>query len=141
MLLKLVKTDQIRNKPETTISAKIRCSIRINSHLFCRGFMFYLCYFYFFIILVSNMISIIRWCSCRLTVTRWVSHVEQEWLTLPEHLSSPPGFSGIRVTQSLVFYVIFVDRCLSFCSFSFGHCVCRCFFLFVLCFTNFVFCF
>ena len=34
-----------------------------------------------------------------------------------------PGFSGVRVTRSLVLYVCFVDRCLSFCSFCFGHCV------------------
>jgi hypothetical protein len=33
----------------------------------------------------------------------------------------PPVFSGIRVTRSLVLYVCFVDRCLSFCTFSFGH--------------------
>jgi hypothetical protein len=43
--------------------------------------------------------------------------------TLPDHLSSPPDFSGVRVTRSLVLYVCFVDRCLSFCTFSFGHCV------------------
>ena len=49
--------------------------------------------------------------------------VEQELLTLPEHLSSPPVFSGVRVTRSLVLYVCFVDRCLSFFPFSFGHCV------------------
>ena len=30
-------------------------------------------------------------------------------------------FSGVRVTRSFVLYVCFVDRCLSFCSFS--HCV------------------
>ena len=41
--------------------------------------------------------------------------------TLPEHLSSPPVFSGVRVTRSLYLCVCFVDRCLSFC--SFGHCV------------------
>ena len=40
--------------------------------------------------------------------------MEQELLTLPEHLSSPPVFSGVRVTQSLVLYVCFVDRCLFF---------------------------
>ena len=56
-------------------------------------------------------------------LTRWVSLVEQELLTLPEHLSSPMIFSGIRVTRSLVLYVCFVDRCLSFCTFSLGHCV------------------
>ena len=49
--------------------------------------------------------------------------MDQELLTLPEHLSSPPDFCGVRVTRSLVLYVCFVDRCLSFCTFSFGHCV------------------
>jgi hypothetical protein len=49
--------------------------------------------------------------------------VEPELLTLPGHMSSPTGFSGVRVTRSLVLYVCFVDRCLSFCPFSFGNCV------------------
>ena len=49
--------------------------------------------------------------------------VEQEPLTLPVHLSSPPVLSGVRVTRSLVSYVCFVDRCLSLCIFSFDHCV------------------
>ena len=39
------------------------------------------------------------------------------------HLSSPPVFSGVRVTRSLVLCVCFVDHGLSFCPFSFGHCV------------------
>ena len=56
-------------------------------------------------------------------LTRRVSLVEQELLTIPEHLSSPSVFSGVRVTRSLVLYVCFVDRCLSFGTFSFGHCV------------------
>ena len=42
--------------------------------------------------------------------TRQVSLLEQELFTLPEHLSSPPVFSGVRVTRSLVLYVCFVDR-------------------------------
>jgi hypothetical protein len=64
------------------------------------------------------------WLSSTLSVlTRRVSLVKQELLTLPEHPSSPPGFSGVRVTRSLVLYVCFVDRCLSICAFSFGHCV------------------
>ena len=54
---------------------------------------------------------------------RWAKLVEQELLTFPEHLSSPLCFSGICVTWSLVLCVCFVDRCLSFCTFSFGHCV------------------
>ena len=48
-------------------------------------------------------------------VTRLTRRVEQELLTLPQHLSSLPVFSRIRVTRSFVLYVFFVDRCLSFC--------------------------
>ena len=49
------------------------------------------------------------------TLTQRVSLVEQELFTLPEHLSSPPVFSGVRVSRSLVWYVCFIDRC--FCPF------------------------
>ena len=56
-------------------------------------------------------------------LTRRVSPVEQELFTFPEHLSSPPLFNGVRVTRSLVLYVCFVDLRLSFCTFSFSHCV------------------
>ena len=61
--------------------------------------------------------------GCVTRLTRRVSLVEQELPTLPEHLSSPLVFRGVRVTRSLVLYVCFVDCCLSFCTFSFGHCV------------------
>ena len=54
-------------------------------------------------------------------LTRRVLPVEQELPTPPEHLDSPPVFSGVRVTRSLVLCVCFVNRCLSFCTFSFGH--------------------
>ena len=47
----------------------------------------------------------------------------QELPTLPEYPSSPRLFSGIRVTRSLVLDICFVDCCLSFCTFSFDHCV------------------
>ena len=33
--------------------------------------------------------------------------VEQDLFALPEHMSSPSGFSGIRVAQALVFFVMF----------------------------------
>jgi len=46
--------------------------------------------------------------------------MEQELLTLPEHMSSPPVFNAVRVTRSLLLCVCFVYRCLSFCPFSFG---------------------
>ena len=38
--------------------------------------------------------------------TRRVPHVEQDLLTLPEHLRSPLVFGGVRVVYSLVFYVV-----------------------------------
>jgi hypothetical protein len=40
---------------------------------------------------------------------RRVSLMEHELLTLPERLSSPLVFSGVRVTRSLVLCVCFVD--------------------------------
>ena len=48
-----------------------------------------------------------------------MSLVEVERLTLPEHMCSPPVFSGVRVTLSLVLCECFVDRCVYFCLFSF----------------------
>ena len=76
----------------------------------------------------SEMIIIMKR-SCKLLNSRdtqmfsvqLVILVEQELLTHPEHLSSLPVFSGVRVTRYLVLYVCFADRCLSFCTFSFGH--------------------
>ena len=60
-------------------------------------------------------------------VTQWVSEMEQELLTLPGHLTSPSGFSRVRVARSLVLCVVFCGSLvvlLSFCPFSFfGHCV------------------
>jgi hypothetical protein len=56
-------------------------------------------------------------------LTRRVPHVEQELLTIPKHVSSLPVFSGVHVTRSLVLCVCFVDRCLSFFTFSFDLCV------------------
>ena len=50
---------------------------------------------------------------------RRVSLVEQELLPFRSTRVHP----RVRVTRSLVLYVCFVDHCLSFCLFSFGHCV------------------
>jgi hypothetical protein len=49
--------------------------------------------------------------------------VEQAVLIFPEHLSWLTVLCGVRVTRSLVLCVCFVDLCLFFCPFSFGHCV------------------
>ena len=56
-------------------------------------------------------------------LTRRVPLVEQKLNTLPMHMSSPPVFSEVRVTRSLVLCLSFVDRYLSCFPFSFGHCV------------------
>ena len=42
----------------------------------------------------------IRWYSCQLQV------MEKELLALPEHQSSPPMLSGVRVARSLIFCVV-----------------------------------
>ena len=42
-------------------------------------------------------------------LSRRVPLVEKELLTLPEHLRSPPVFSGVRVKRYLVLCVCFVD--------------------------------
>ena len=67
------------------------------------------CLFYFFL---CNYLLLITGFVTRLT--RQVPLVEQELLIIPKHLSSPPVFSGVRVTRSLVLCVCFVDCCLSF---------------------------
>ena len=51
------------------------------------------------------------------------THFFRELLTLPKHLNSPTVFSGVHIPRSLVLCVCLVDRCLSFCPFSFCHCV------------------
>jgi hypothetical protein len=59
----------------------------------------------------------IRWCSCQLTVTRRPGVTSRTGTAkLSEHMISPPVFSGIRVAQSLVVWLMF-------CTFTFGHCV------------------
>ena len=52
--------------------------------------------------------------GCVTRLTGPVPLVEQKLHTLPEHLSSPPVSSGVRVNRSLVECACFVDRWLSF---------------------------
>ena len=47
-------------------------------------------------------------CSCRLAIPLQMLLVDHGMLTILEHLSSPLGFSWIRVARPLVF---FVDHC------------------------------
>ena len=48
-----------------------------------------------------------------LPITRFVTRLTRR-APLVEHQNSPPDFSGVRVTRSLVLFVCHVDRCLSF---------------------------
>jgi hypothetical protein len=66
-------------------------------------------------IAIHLYVSIIK--SGRTLIRRRAKDLKQ-----PQILSSPPVFSGVRITRSLGLYACFVDRCLSFCTFSFGHC-------------------
>ena len=73
-------------------------------------------------LLLSSFMTCRRVCITR--ITRRVPLVEQELLTLPGAPEIILGFSGIFVTRSLVFCVVFYRSLfvrLSF--FSFGHCV------------------
>jgi hypothetical protein len=69
-----------------------QCSVRLCSNWFCKDSMVYLCY-----VCLHTYTSVkhdlhIRWCSCRLTVRRRVTLVEQRLPILLEHMSSPPVF-------------------------------------------------
>jgi hypothetical protein len=55
----------------------------------------------------------------RTRLTRRVPLVEQELPTHPRHLSSPPVLSGVRVTRSLVFCVMFCRSLFVFLYFFF----------------------
>jgi hypothetical protein len=63
----------------------------------------------------------IRWCSCRWTVTRRVSHVVQEPSWVPEFTSV---FSGLRVAPSFVFCVVFCRLLFVLLSFFFWPLYC-----------------
>ena len=90
-------------------------SVRLYCYLFCWRFMFYLCCLYLFIYTGVKHDFYIWWCSFRLTVTRWLRLVEQEPLTCSEYLSSLLIFSGVRVSQSLDFWSLFVSLSLFLC--------------------------
>jgi len=75
-----------------------------------------MCYLYLFTHTGVQNDFHFRWCSCHLTVTRWMCLVEQELLTIPGHPSSRTGFSVERVVRSLISYMCnLVDHCLFFC--------------------------
>ena len=73
---------------------------------------------------VTEYFNVIHWCQCvvfsnKNTMLVLYLHISNEHIT-PVFT---PDFSGVRVTQSLVLCVCFVDRYLPFCLFCFDHCV------------------
>jgi hypothetical protein len=65
---------------------------------------------------------LIDYVSCSRTFTAWRSRlVEQELLTLPEHMSSLLVFTGVYIVRS---FVVYVEFCKSlFALFVLGHCI------------------
>ena len=59
--------------------------------------------------------------------------------TISEYMSSPPGFRGVCVAQSLVFCVVFGEQVLGFCFglFSFCQCIDRRLVITPLAYSNF----
>ena len=67
--------------------------------------MFYLCYLYLFTYIDAQRDFHIKWCSCRLIVTRLMLHVVHALLILPKNMRSSPAFSGVPIARCS-FYVI-----------------------------------
>ena len=65
-------------------------------------------------LVLSSLMTYYRVCDKSSTT---VSLLEQELLTIPEHPSSPPVFSEVRVAQSLVFCRSLFVFCSSSCSY------------------------
>ena len=72
--------------------------------------------------MIGLWIDIFGCCSCGLTVARRILLIEQELRTHPEYITSV--FTGVRVTQSLIFYALFCKSVFVLLSFfSFCHCI------------------
>ena len=102
-----------------------------------RSVMLCLCFIHKFVFIYAYGIHT-RWCSCRLTVTQWLSLVEVLLLTLPEHMGSPPVFSEVRVTRFLVLCVMFGRSLFVHLSFLFWPLCCQFFFDLRILITPFV---
>ena len=74
---------------------------------------------------VNNVLRTVdNWVDCHLyrKENKPIKLVKQEMLTLPQHMSSPPVFIGVRVTQSLFFCVILWISFVCHFGLFFGHC-------------------
>jgi hypothetical protein len=74
---------------------------------------------------VNNVLRTVdNWVDCHLyrKENKPIKLVKQELLTLPQHMSSPPVFIGVRVTQSLFFCVMLWMSFVCHFGLFFGHC-------------------
>ena len=100
-----------------TFTALKRCSIRLDTHLFCREFMLIVfIYAYWCPTQFPYQMMFVSFNSTTTGVTCGAGTANPSGAH-----ECTPGFCGVRVPRSLVLCV--VDRCLSFCYFSFGHCI------------------
>ena len=80
----------------------------VHVKLFFFTFLVLCCLFVFvYVSLSPTWFLYLRWCSCHLAVTRGVPRVEQELLTLPEHLTPYPI---IRFDNSVIIYGLVFDK-------------------------------
>ena len=82
-------------------------------------YIFVLQYTFFFKFIYSYRTTYIYY--CRMLCLNMSEILKLTWYGVRVNL--PSVFSGVRVTRALALYVCFVDRFLSFCPFSFDHCV------------------
>ena len=103
-----------------------QCPVRLCSNWFCKDSMVYLCYLCLHTYTSVKHDLHIRWCSCRLTVRRRVTLVEQR-LPIPRstwvHHRFFFSFYRVRGSQSLVFCVLFFISLFVFLSLFF-LCLC-----------------
>ena len=85
--------------------------------------MFSLRYWYLFTDTGFQHAFHMAWCSCRLTITRWVLLVEQKLCCLSKHLRAPQLFSG-GSGYSIFFCVVFCRSLFVLLSFSFVLATC-----------------
>ena len=85
--------------------------------------------FNYFVIVHANNLSFLL---LVIRGTRWVPHMEEELLTLPEHMSSHPVCSEVPVVRSLVSFIVFCTWlfvlvscffCSMYCLSSFDQCI------------------
>jgi hypothetical protein len=85
---------------------------RLDSHLFCRGFLFYLCYLY--LLTYTGVQHDFH------TIWSFISYTTGVTCGAPEFT---PGFSRVRVARCLVFCVVLCRLLFGFCPVSVDHCV------------------